>query len=103
MKEYEATYAMVDEIEGIVRTIEDEKGSQEERERTRDVWARIEGLEKDKVSASDTSWGSADWDSDVDGAETGPPVIERDAIVSVGRIDSAGSLGQAEEEPATVQ
>jgi hypothetical protein len=32
-----------------VRTIEDEKASWEERERTRDVWARIDGLEKDKV------------------------------------------------------
>lgn len=40
---------MVDEVEGIVRTIEDEKASSEEREKTRDVWARIEGLEKDKV------------------------------------------------------
>ena len=41
---------MVDEVEMIVRTIEDEKSSSEEREKTRDVWARIEGLEKDKVS-----------------------------------------------------
>jgi len=40
----------VDEVEGIVRTIEDEKGSSEDKERTRDVWARIEGLERDKVS-----------------------------------------------------
>lgn len=50
LKEYEATLAMVDEVEVIVRTIEDEKSSSEEREKTRDVWARIEGLEKDKVS-----------------------------------------------------
>ena len=49
LKEYEATLAMVDEVEEIVRTIEDEKASSEERERTRDVWARIEGLDKDKV------------------------------------------------------
>lgn len=49
LKEYEATLAMVDEVEVIVRTIEDEKASSEEREKTRDVWARIEGLEKDKV------------------------------------------------------
>ena len=49
LKEYEATLAMVDEVEMIVRTIEDEKSSNEEREKTRDVWARIEGLEKDKV------------------------------------------------------
>lgn len=51
LKEYEATLAMVDEVEEIVRTIEDEKASSEEREKTRDVWARIEGLERDKVSA----------------------------------------------------
>ena len=51
LKEYEATLAMVDEVEVIVRTIEDEKSSSEEREKTRDVWARIEGLEKDKVSS----------------------------------------------------
>lgn len=50
LKEYEATLAMVDEVEVIVRTIEDEKTSNEEREKTRDVWARIEGLEKDKVN-----------------------------------------------------
>lgn len=49
LKEYEATLAMVDEVELIVRSIEDEKSSSEEREKTRDVWARIEGLEKDKV------------------------------------------------------
>lgn len=41
---------MVDEVEVIVRAIEDEKGSSEERERTRDIWARIEGLEREKVS-----------------------------------------------------
>lgn len=49
MREYEATLAMVDEVEMIVRGIEDEKVSKEESERTRDVWARIEGLEADKV------------------------------------------------------
>jgi len=41
---------MVDEVEMIVRGIEDEKVSKEESERTRDVWARIEGLEQEKVS-----------------------------------------------------
>lgn len=50
LREYEATLAMVDEVELIVRGIEDEKIGKEERERTRDVWARIEGLEIDKVS-----------------------------------------------------
>jgi hypothetical protein len=43
---------MVDDVEEIVRSIEDEKASMEEREKTRDVWARIEGLERDKVSYS---------------------------------------------------
>lgn len=49
LKEYEATLGMVDSVEEIVRSIEDEKSSSEEREKTRDVWARIEGLERDKV------------------------------------------------------
>lgn len=59
LKEYEATLAMVDEVEVIVRTIEDEKSSSEEREKTRDVWARIEGLEKDKVSSYRVSYKDA--------------------------------------------
>ncbi|WWD16395.1 hypothetical protein CI109_100821 [Kwoniella shandongensis] len=49
LREYEATLAMVDEVETIVRQIEDDKSSFEEREKTRDVWARIEGLEKDQT------------------------------------------------------
>jgi len=47
-REYEATLAMVDEVQKIVRSIEDEKTSCEERERSRDAWARIEGMEKNK-------------------------------------------------------
>ena len=49
LKEYEATLAMVDEVEEIVRTIEDEKASNEEREKTRDIWARIDGLDREKA------------------------------------------------------
>ncbi|WVQ78876.1 hypothetical protein IAT38_000967 [Cryptococcus sp. DSM 104549] len=49
LKEYERTLGMVDEVEVIVRSIEDEKTGWEERERTRDVWARVEGLEKDRM------------------------------------------------------
>lgn len=41
---------MVAEVEKIVRSIEDEKIQKEERDKTRDVLARIEGLEKNKVS-----------------------------------------------------
>ncbi|KIK59783.1 hypothetical protein GYMLUDRAFT_74229 [Collybiopsis luxurians FD-317 M1] len=44
--EYESTLQMVAEVESIVRSIEDEKILMEERDRTRDCWARIEGLEK---------------------------------------------------------
>ena len=51
LREYEATLAMVDEVENIVRTIEDEKATMEEREKARDAWARIDGLEKDKVGS----------------------------------------------------
>ncbi|EJD05815.1 Dbl domain-containing protein [Fomitiporia mediterranea MF3/22] len=44
--EYESTLMMVAEVETIVRSIEDEKIQKEERDRTRDAFARIEGLEK---------------------------------------------------------
>ena len=36
---------MVAEVENIVRSIEDEKIQKEERDKTRDVFARIEGLD----------------------------------------------------------
>ncbi|WVR03734.1 hypothetical protein IAU60_000729 [Kwoniella sp. DSM 27419] len=49
LREYEATLGMVQEVESIVRHIEDEKSNEEEREKTRDVWARIDGLERDKI------------------------------------------------------
>lgn len=48
-KEYEATLAMVDDVEVIIRSIEDEKTAVEERVTTRDVFARIDGLEREKV------------------------------------------------------
>ncbi|PBK96765.1 Dbl homology domain-containing protein [Armillaria gallica] len=44
--EYESTLQMVAEVEAIVRSIEDEKIQKEERDKTRDVFARIEGLDK---------------------------------------------------------
>ena len=47
--EYEATLQMVAGVERIVRSIEDEKIQKEERDMTRDIFARIEGLEKVKV------------------------------------------------------
>jgi len=37
---------MVAEVENIVRSIEDEKIQKEERDKTRDIFARIEGLDK---------------------------------------------------------
>lgn len=40
---------MVDEVETIVRNIEDQKANKEIRDKTRDVFARIEGLEAEKV------------------------------------------------------
>lgn len=46
--EYESTLQMVAEVETIVRSIEDEKIQKEERDKTRDVFARIDGLEKEK-------------------------------------------------------
>ncbi len=49
--EYESTLQMVAEVETIVRSIEDEKIQKEERDKTRDAFARIEGLEKVKQLA----------------------------------------------------
>ena len=49
--EYETTLQMVAEIEAIVRSIEDEKIQKEERDKTRDVFARIDGLDKVKQLA----------------------------------------------------
>lgn len=46
--EYESTLQMVAEVETIVRSIEDEKIQKEERDKTRDVFGRIEGLDKVK-------------------------------------------------------
>ena len=46
--EYESTLQMVAEVETIVRSIEDEKIQKEERDKTRDVLGRIDGLEKVK-------------------------------------------------------
>lgn len=57
-KEYEATVAMVEEVEHIIRSIEDEKTAVEERVKTRDVFARIEGLEREKVGLSSILFAS---------------------------------------------
>ncbi|KAN0133534.1 Dbl homology (DH) domain containing protein [Lactarius tabidus] len=50
--EYESTLRMVAEVENIVRSIEDEKIQEEERAKTRDILARIEGLGKVKLLAA---------------------------------------------------
>lgn len=49
--EYESTLQMVAEVETIVRSIEDEKIQKEERDKTRDVFGRIDGLDKVKQLA----------------------------------------------------
>lgn len=46
MFEYEGALQLVAEVEAIVRGIEDEKIQEEEREKTRDILARIRGLDK---------------------------------------------------------
>lgn len=50
MKEYDATIEIIAQVEKIVRHMEDEKWSQEQRAKTRDALSRIEGLERDRVS-----------------------------------------------------
>jgi len=49
--EYESTLQMVAEVETIVRSIEDEKIQKEERDKTRDILGRIDGLDKLKQLA----------------------------------------------------
>lgn len=46
MFEYEGALQLVAEVEAIVRSIEDEKVQEEEREKTRDILTRIRGLDK---------------------------------------------------------
>jgi hypothetical protein len=53
--EYESTLQMCGEVESIVRSIEDEKIQKEERDRTRDALARIEGIEQEKALAAPKS------------------------------------------------
>ena len=48
--EFDGTMVILEQVDSIVRRIEDEKSSQEERQKTRDAIARVEGLENDKVS-----------------------------------------------------
>jgi len=49
--EYENTLQMIADVETIVRSIEDEKIQKEERDKTRDVLGRIDGLDKLKQLA----------------------------------------------------
>ena len=47
---------ILEQVDSIVRRIEDEKSSQEQREKTRDAIARIDGLDNDRVSCSEPSY-----------------------------------------------
>lgn len=48
MIEYESTINMVEKVEKIVKSIEDKKIQSEERDKIRDIFARIEGIEKER-------------------------------------------------------
>jgi hypothetical protein len=41
---------LLEEVDSIVRSMEDEKASKDDSEKTRDALARIEGLDRDSVS-----------------------------------------------------
>ena len=41
---------LLEEVDGIVRSMEDEKANKDGSEKTRDALARIEGLDRDPVS-----------------------------------------------------
>ena len=49
--EHESTLCMVAEVENILRIMEDEKIQKEKRDKTRDILARIEGMDKVKLLA----------------------------------------------------
>ena len=51
MLEYEGTLQLVTEVEDIVHDIEDAKDQKETRDKTRDIFARIKGLDKVKQLA----------------------------------------------------
>ena len=53
--EYESTLRMAAEVENILRIMEDEKIQKEERDKTRDILARIEGMDKVKQLAAPKS------------------------------------------------
>ncbi|GAA5989409.1 hypothetical protein JCM11641_004820 [Rhodosporidiobolus odoratus] len=53
--EYEKTRAMALEVDALVRSIEDEKIEEEERERTRDILARIDGINDKALMAPRSS------------------------------------------------
>jgi hypothetical protein len=46
MHEYEGAIQLIAEVEGIIRSIEDAKDQKEEHDKTRDILARIKGLDK---------------------------------------------------------
>ncbi|KAJ9102276.1 hypothetical protein QFC19_004824 [Naganishia cerealis] len=47
LSEYDSCISLLNEVDGIVRSLEDEKANEDVREKTRDTLARIEGLERD--------------------------------------------------------
>ncbi|KAJ9125443.1 hypothetical protein QFC22_000404 [Naganishia vaughanmartiniae] len=49
LSEYDSCMTLLSEVDRIVRALEDEKADEDERERTRDTLARIEGLERDPL------------------------------------------------------
>lgn len=83
--EYESTLQMVAEIETIVRSIEDEKIQKEDRDKTRDVLARIDGLDKVKQLAV---------------PKPSRLLIEERQLVAVGSPSASGSPKGASPPPA---
>ena len=52
ISEYNSCMKLLDEVNDIFRSMEDEKESKDDNERTRDALARINGLDRDPVSLS---------------------------------------------------
>ena len=73
--EYESTLRMVAEVENILRSIEDEKIQKDERDKTRDILARIEGMDKVKQLAAPKSSRVLVEERKLELSDTSPPPV----------------------------
>ncbi|KIO32564.1 hypothetical protein M407DRAFT_105489 [Tulasnella calospora MUT 4182] len=92
--EYEATLEMVGEVERIVRSIEDEKIQKEERDKTRDIFARIEGLEKVKLLAVPKPSRMLIEEKQIIGVEPSIPEAGGKGLMTMSQISASSASGK---------